>query len=185
MIRWYIRERERKDEVETEREMPSRGFSLDSTLYPARVCVRKCLVKPQADLKTNTRASLWNDKCVKRVSREQSRANERKWRHRERARAKRAQAQRGPEKYHVSSACLCSSKSVFGVLFDSVIYGCTWASWILCEASGKEGLEWKDGQCVMEKISFKTQLVKIYELTLRKFQKVIFSLNFVCQLDYG
>jgi len=42
------------------------------------VCVCECLVKPQADLKTNTRASLWSDECVERVSREQSRANERK-----------------------------------------------------------------------------------------------------------
>lgn len=71
------------------------------------------------------------------------------------------QAQRGPEKYHVSSTCLYSSKSVFGVLFESVIHGCTGVSWVLCETSGKEGLEWKDGQCVMEKLSFKTQLVKI------------------------
>ncbi len=52
------------------------------------VCVHVCLVKPQADLKTNTRASLQNDECVEA---EQTRGNEGI------ERAMGAQAQRGPE----------------------------------------------------------------------------------------
>lgn len=58
---------------------------MDSTLHAllltmcASVRLRASVFgKTTADLKTNRRASLQNDECVERVSRELSRANERK-----------------------------------------------------------------------------------------------------------